>query len=556
MKYDSLLTNRRNFIRQAACAALGTAAMKNCIRDLHFLNASLAQGPYSDYKALVCVFLGGGNDANNMIIPTDSAEHASYAAARSAQLAIPNADGTLARARALNKLNSDGHSYGIHPAMYELGEMFNQTTGFASNTNFADLGKVAVQLNVGNLVYPITKTQYRANSIAKPPQLFSHADQVTQWQTSIPDVPPSTGWGGRMADLMHSYNPQNNSLDVLSTCITIAGTNTFEVGTMVQQYAVGTAGVVTVANPLNPTSATTARDAALKAILGTNKVHPNFFTSSYAKALDNTIATGAGLSAGLSSSQMAPYWTTAANWTWQDPLTLAFGTTIHQVRTPNSGTTFTSSLMQQLKMVAQIIEAGSRYSGVSGGIGMKRQIFFVTVGGYDTHTGQTNNSGNPVVNEAAVVGGAQANLLAEVSQSIWCFMKAIKQIGATQQSNSSGLLGLAGAGVNNVTCFTASDFSRSFGGNGLGTDHSWGSHHIVVGGAVQGKKTYGVFPTLALNGPDDTGGGSWIPTTSVDQFAATMAKWMGVSQSNIATVFPNLSRFPGAYGTGYVGFMG
>ena len=546
MKHDSLLTNRRNFIRQAACAALGTAAMRNCIRDLHFLNAALAQGPFTDYKALVCIFLSGGNDSNNLIIPTIASEYANYATIRTPQLALPNTDGSNATVRALNPTNSDGHTYGLHPALFELGEMFNQTAGFN------DLGKVAVQFNAGNLVYPMTKAQYNANSVAKPPQLFSHADQVTQWQTSIPDQAPSTGWGGRMADLMHSYNPQNNSLDVLSTCITIAGSNTFQVGNLVQQYAVGTGGVVSIANPANPSSATTARDAALKAILGTtdqsgDRANLNYFTSSYAKALNNTIATGSGLSTALTGTQMSPYWNTVSNWSKT--------TTANQVVTPNGGSTFTSSLMQQLKMVAQIIEAGFRPSGngvgiAGGGLGMKRQIFFVTVGGYDTHTGQTNNAGLTTTDNAKVVIGSQANLLAEVSQCVWAFQKAMRQIGTTY--NVPALTPF----VNQVTCFTASDFGRTFPGNGLGSDHGWGSHHLVVGGAVQGQKTYGKFPTLAVNGPDDTSTGRWIPTTSVDQYAATLAKWLGVSSSNIATVFPNVSRFPGNYAGGYLGFMG
>ena len=547
MKHDSLLTNRRNFIRQAACAALGTAAMKNCIRDLHFMNAALAQGPYSDYKALVCVFLSGGNDSNNLIIPTIGGEYANYATIRTPELALPNTDGGFATVRALSPLNSDAHNYGLHPALYELGQMFNQSGANAAGSAFNDLGKVAVQFNAGNLAYPLTKAQYNANSVPKPPQLFSHADQVTQWQTSIPDQPPSTGWGGRMADLVHSFNPQNNSLDVLSTCITIAGTNTFQVGSMVQQYAVGTGGIVAISNPSNPTSATTARDAALKAILGVDKAHPNYFLSSYATALSNTISTGAGLSAALSSSQMASYWTTAANWTWQDPTTGTIGA-MNQVRTPNGGSTFSSSLMQQLKMVAQIIEAGQRTAGVSGGLGMRRQIFFVTVGGYDTHTGQTNNAGQITANNATVVVGSQANLFAELSQSLWCFQKALKQIGITYAT--------ATPFVNQVTSFTASDFGRTFPGNGLGSDHGWGSHHLVVGGAVQGQKTYGTFPTLAVNGPDDTSTGRWIPTTSVDQYAATLAKWLGVSSTNIATVFPNVSRFAGSYAGGYMGFMG
>ena len=199
----SSLKSRRAFIRQAACAAVGTAALSNTLRDLRFINAAIAQSSVTGYKALICVFLNGGNDGNNLIIPVNPAEWASYANVRTPVLAIPNADGGPATAQALTSLNggagfpaADGHSYGFHPALIELAQMFNQTPGHT-------YGKVAAMLNVGTLSYPLTKAQYSSNSVPKPPQLFSHSDQVTHWQTSLPDQPPRTGWGGRIADILH-----------------------------------------------------------------------------------------------------------------------------------------------------------------------------------------------------------------------------------------------------------------------------------------------------------------------------------------------------------------
>src|SRR4051812_32097620 len=186
----SSFTTRRKFLRQAACAALGTAALTNTIRDLRFINAAMAQSTPIDYKALVCIFLSGGNDANNLFIPTIPAEYDNYATIRTPALAIPNTvAGNPATALPLSPTNSDGHSYGVHPACPEFQNLFNN-------------GKLATVFNVGTLVYPLTKAEYSATPSKRPPQLFSHSDQVTQWQTSIPDQPPSTGWGGRCADLL------------------------------------------------------------------------------------------------------------------------------------------------------------------------------------------------------------------------------------------------------------------------------------------------------------------------------------------------------------------
>lgn len=489
--------DRRHFIRQALCAAVGTSALTNTIRDLRLINTAMAQTTPTDYKALICIFLNGGNDANNLFIPTVQSEYDSYAAVRTAALAIP-----LDRTLALPSDNPDGHTYGIHPACPELKALF-------------DAGKMAPIYNVGSLVYPLTKAQYTSGSVPRPPQLFSHSDQQVQWQTSIPDQPQiNTGWGGRCADLLDTLNPHDSGQARLSLAISLAGANVFEVGGVVQQYSVSTSGVVALATA-NPAQA--ARTAALNSILGIDSLQANMLTQNYSQALEHAVATGSSLSTALGATQLTSFFN-------------AYPT---NVVVPNAGGTITnSSLMAQLKMVARIIEAGYRSDAT--GLGMKRQIFFCQVGGYDTHGAQTNNAGSSTPDPARVIIGSQASLLAELSQSINAFQNAMTQIGIQYGDPAFDT---------RVCSFTASDFGRTFPSNSGGSDHGWGSHHLVVGGGVRGRRTYGKWPTLAVGGPDDTSTGRWIPTTSVDQFAATMAKWFGVTGSNLNTVFPNLSRF-------------
>ena len=506
----SSLKSRRAFIRQAACAAVGTAALSNTLRDLRFINSAVAQSSVTGYKALICVFLNGGNDANNLIIPTNPAEWASYAAVRTPVLAIPNADGGPATAQALASRNGqagfpavDGHTYGLHPALIELAQMFNQTPGHT-------YGKVAAMLNVGTLSYPLTKAQYSSGSVPKPPQLFSHSDQQIQWQTSIPDKPPVSGWGGRIADLL-TTPVDVNAGGQISMAVTLAGSNKFEVGDInaAAQYSVTTSGAVNISSGI-----TGARLTTLQSIMNTDKALPDLQTGAYGKVLDHAVAEAGLVNNALAGNSSAPW--------------LSYFPT--NVTTPNGGSTFGSSLMSQMKMVARLIDAGKKnYTGnVSGtGLGMKRQIFFVQVGGYDTHSGQTNNAGTTTTDNAKVILGQQANLFSELSQSLNALMKAMNDLGMS----------------NEVTAFTVSDFARTFSSNGLGSDHGWGGHQIVVGGAVKGGATYGKLPALTVNGPDDTGSGRWIPTMAVDQYAAELASWFGVDSANLSTIFPNLGRF-------------
>ena len=379
----------------------------------------------------------------------------------------------------LNSLSSDGHEYGLHPACPELATLYGEN-------------KLAFLFNTGTLVFPMTRAQYQSGILERPPQLFSHSDQVTQWQTSIPDRPPITGWGGRCADLLAAMQPGAP----ISLSITLAGANTFEVGNIISQYSVTTSGAINLSNVSG------ARLAAVSNLLALP--YPNLQTRAYADVGEHAIQTGSLLNSAITPTAAANFWTTP------------FPTSI---TTPTSGVKFGSSLTSQLRMIARLIEAGHR-DAANGGFGMKRQIFFCQVGGYDLHSGQTPGPGQSTI-------GSHANLLAELSQGMFAFQRAMEQLGLS----------------NSVTTFTASDFGRTLPCNGDGTDHGWGSHHMILGGAVNGRRTYGRFPTLAINGPDDTTTGRWIPTTAIDQYFATLAGWFGVDSGSISTVFPNLGRF-------------
>lgn len=466
-RHDRNAMNRRDFFRQSTCAALGSLASSNMIRDLRIVNSAALLAAPTDYKALVCIFMAGGNDSNNLIIPTIQAEYDNYAAIRGDILAIPQGS-VLNLSGSYAPLSSDGHDYGLHPSCSGLRTLFGES-------------KAALLFNVGTLMYPITQSQYKNKTVATPPQLFSHSDQVQQWQTSILDQAAVTGWGGRCADILNAIQPDAK----ISLSVTLAGSNTFEVGNIVSQYSISpTTGGISLSG------VTGSRLQAMKNILGLS--YPNMQEQAYATVSAHSINTADVLNNAIAA-------TASTTWTQAFP---------------------TSSLGNQLKMVARIIAAREALS-------MKRQIFFCSVGGYDTHNNQTNLDTST---------GQHANLLGELSSSIFAFHRALEQIAATFPNEDAAL-------PSKVTSFTASDFGRTLPNNGSGSDHGWGSHHLIVGGAVQGRRTYGTFPVLTVNGPDDTSTGRWIPKISVDQYSATLARWFGVSPTDIPVVFPNVGRF-------------
>lgn len=466
--------SRRRFLG-SCCSAVGATGMLSALAQLRVLGA-LAQpgnGPRTanaegDYKALVCLFLAGGNDANNLIIPADPAGYAAYAAARTA-LALP-----ANTALPLVTPTSDGRAWGIHPSMTGVHQLFAS-------------GKAALLGNVGTLLYPTTKAQYSARTVPLPPQLFSHNDQQVEWQSSLADRAFQTGWGGRLADLMNAFNTNAT----ISMSISLNGQNSFQVGRNVSQYSVATTGAIGLTGSGSPTGTSVAsvRTKAVNDLL----VSPqgNLFETAFGGMTTSAIADSALLSTILSTG------TTGAN--------SAF---------PNTyGAFSTSNLAQQLRTIARLIAARNT-------LGLKRQVFFARIGGWDLHDNQVDNA-NPAI-------GAHANLLADVSNSLKAFYDATVELGVADQ----------------VTTFTASDFGRTYNTNGDGSDHGWGSHHLIVGGAVKGGQIYGRMPDLTLRGSQDTGSrGQWIPTTSVDEYSATLATWFGVSATDLPIVLPNIGRF-------------
>ncbi len=436
---------RRGFIHLGG-AALGSLAL----RPFGMLPALAQSGP--DYRALVCVFLFGGNDSNNTVVPMDDASFKAYSLIRGS-LALNSASLTK------TVTSASGAPYAFHGKLAEMASLFSNK-------------ELAVVANVGSLVQPLTRAQYQAAVMPMPLNLFSHSDQQLQWQTAIAQGHSPTGWGGRAADYITAQNINSSKFPAF---FSVAGNTLQGAGTQTQPVALQPGQSLNLAG-FNTTAESQERYQVLNQLLTTDT------GVSLVQAANNTLANSVA-----------------------DATSLA--TALGKATALKTQFPAKSSIASQLQQVAQIIQ-------VQADLGMRRQIFFCSLGGFDTHAMQIE---------------AHDTLYPELSPALAAFHDAMQELNMSD----------------NVTTFTESDFSRTFQPTSTdGSDHAWGGHHLVMGGAVKGGQIYGKFPTFELGGPDDTDTrGRWIPTTSIDQYGATLCSWFGIPDSALPSVFPNFANF-------------
>ena len=482
---DPQAHSRRAFLRRTGQLALTGTALPFALNLAAMGEAAAFDA--SDYKALVCVFLYGGNDYANTVVAYDDPSYNAYSTVRgggagqtAGGIALAKSDLTATLLQPTTPLAS-GRQYALHPSMTGLSGLFNA-------------GQAAVQLNVGPLVVPLTKAQYSSadrRTYPLPPKLFSHNDQQSIWQSSSPEG-STVGWGGNIGDLALGGNATS-----LFTCINVTGNAVFLSGDNALSYQLSSTGG---AVPINAVKSNVYNSSAVKTALSTlvQQSRPHTLENEYNRVTARAISAEAQITSGLAGVSLATAFPTGNN------------------------------LADQLKVVARVIGARSA-------LGTRRQVFLVSIGGFDLHD-------NLISQHPGVLG--------RVSSAMTAFYNATVELGVASK----------------VTAFTASDFGRTLASNGDGSDHGWGSHHLMVGGAVKGKAFYGTAPpvsvgsTVAANDQWHVGPGRLLPSTSVDQYAATLAKWFGVADSELTGILPNLSRFGVAAGRPdypvNLGFMG
>ncbi len=474
--------NRRRFL--SALSAFGASPL---------LPAFLSPAAASDvtgYKALVCVFLFGGNDSHNAVVPLTTAEYNTYSAARGGPA---EANGLALPQGALVPVL--GGTFGFHPAMPNLAALCNAQ-------------RLAVVANTGPLLAPTSLAQYKTRAVPLPPQLFSHSDMQSHWQTIRPDYPAESGWGGRLADVL---GPAATGL--LPVGITLGGGGIFTKGQVGSAFQVGRMryanGGIDNRNRIARVPVAdvdwnwTGGNPQALFVGNTRLVRANLVEEQWANVMEGAIDIGQFVSDSMYNA------------------TTVSGTTTYSLKVPVPGVWPTSGngLAAQLHAVAAMIAARQA-------LGVTRQVFFVSLGGFDNHGDQFGR--DAVSGNKTLLAGKHFDLLRQLDQALKVFYDATVALGV----------------ANNVTTMTMSDFGRTLKSNGQGSDHGWGGHAFVMGGSVNGGRIVGNMPTVALNTASDVGEGRLLPSTASDTYAATLAKWMGATEGELDAVFPNLSRFP------------
>jgi uncharacterized protein (DUF1501 family) len=444
--------SRRAFLKRTG--ALGLAGVATPLVSTLAGIGEAAAATAADYKALVCVFLYGGNDHANTLPPYDAPSYALY---QSSRATIAHAQASLS-ATVLNPAVPlpGGRQYALAPTMASLLPLFNQ-------------GKLAVLLNLGTLVEPTSKAAYQAKSVRLPPKLFSHNDQQSYFQASHPEGATS-GWGGRMGDLLQSGNGS-----ATLTCINASGNAVYLTGRTAIQYSIGTNGPIALLNRANTLFGSAAAASTLRTLMSAPV--GGLLGTEHAKISTRALDTYNQVAGALANAPAANFPLFPAN----------------------------NSLADQLRMVARMIS-------ISAELGAKRQVFFVSLGGFDMHDALPANHPR------------QIGLVADALRAFY---------------DTTVALGVS----DRVTTFTGSDFGRTLQANNDGSDHGWGSMHFVMGGAVNGQRFYGSPPLIGNNTLDDVGQGRLIPTLSVDQYAATLATWFGIGATDLLTVVPNIVNY-------------
>ena len=470
--------SRRQFLRAASMASMAGFYVSPFLLELNSL-AAMAQGTASDYRALVCVYLQGGNDGHGTVIATDPTSFAAFTQARSGApgLAYPMSELLPITLRT----QQSGRTFALNPNLGGVQNLFNA-------------GRAAIVANTGTLIAPVTKTQVKSNSVPLPDSLFSHFDQTAAWQAIASNLGSGerVGWGGAVADAIEAMNMNSNAM---FTCISTSGNALFLAGQSSFQLNVTPAGPVPIYGLAQPPFGLSSAANPLNSILTADET--NLFAKEYEVVLKRsmqaqTALAGAMAAAGAGGVANPPQ--------YLDPMTNKLAN---------------NPLASSLQTVARII-AGRASLGVS------RQIFYVQLGSFDTHDGQAQT---------------HAKLLTQLGAAFEYFDGLMVNMGLS----------------NNVTSFTISDFGRTLTCNSDGTDHGWGSHHFIVGGAVQGQDMYGQYPVVGVDQTNDVGAGRLIPTTSVEQYAGTLSRWFGLSDGQIRTVFPNFGNFGS---NPYLSFLG